>query len=113
MHHTVCTHNVCTMSKRDEGIMIVAKTREERLNIRTTAEKKALIARAAKKENKNISDFVLENALSAAEAVVVDDANFTLDKKRWTMFCAALDAPPRELPALRKLLTKQSVFYGK
>lgn len=89
------------------------KTRSERLNIRTTAEGKALIARAAKKENKNISDFVLENALSAAEAIVADDANFTLEKKRWASFCAALDAPPRDLPALRKLLTEPGVFNAK
>ena len=86
------------------------KTREERLSIRTTIEIKELIARAAEKENKNISDFVLENAVSAAEAIVGDDADFTIDKSRWKAFYAALDAPPRSIPALRKLLTQPSVF---
>ena len=56
------------------------KTREERLSIRTTIEIKELIARAAEKENKNISDFVLENAVSAAEAIVGDDAILQLIK---------------------------------
>jgi uncharacterized protein (DUF1778 family) len=105
---TVYVHRRETMITIKTG-----KTKQARFNIRTTAEGKALIARAAKKENKNISDFVLENAISAAEAVLADDANFTLDKKRWANFCKTLDAPPRELHALRKLLTKPGVFDGK
>lgn len=96
------------------NIMVVVKqSRSERINIRITSERKTLIARAAEKERKNISDFVLENAVSAAEAILADDANFSLNKKRWQQFLAALDAPPREIPALRKLLTERSVFDGK
>lgn len=87
--------------------------KETRLSIRATPEGKKLLERAAKKENKNLSDFVLENALSAAEAIVADDANFSLDKKRWKKFISALDAPPRNIPALRKLLTEPSVFDAK
>jgi uncharacterized protein (DUF1778 family) len=87
--------------------------RSERLNIRTTSDKKDLIARAAEKENKNISDFVLENALSAAESIVGDEANFSLDKKRWNQFVAALDAPPRSIPSLQKLLAGPSIFDEK
>ena len=92
--------------------MLTVKTqnREQRLNIRTTFERKSLIARAAKRTNKNISDFVLENALSAAEAIVADDADFTIDNERWQRLCEALDAPPRNIPALRKLLNEPSVF---
>jgi hypothetical protein len=40
-------------------------------------------------------------------------ALFTLPPDRWQMFCDALDAPPREIPALRKLLTEASLFDGK
>ena len=93
--------------------MITAKAgklKEDRLNIRTTAEKKAIIVKAAEKENKNISDFVLENALFAAEAVLADNAIFNLSQDKWQLFVAALDAPPRKIPALRKLLTSRSVF---
>lgn len=94
-------------------VIALRKTRDARLNIRTTWERKELIAKAADKENKNISDFVLENALSAAEAIVVDDANLTLDGRSWKRFVAALDAKPREIPALRKLLTEPGVFDAK
>jgi uncharacterized protein (DUF1778 family) len=86
------------------------KAKDVRIYIRATTSQKELIARAAEKEHKNSSDFVLENALSAAEAIIADDANFTLDKKRFEAFCAALDAPPRDVPSLRKLLTEKSVF---
>lgn len=96
------------------GGMIRAVTRKEtRLSIRATPESKELLERAAKMKDKNLSDFVLENAISAAEAIVADDANFSLDKKQWKKFVAALDAPPRNIPALRKLLTEPGVFDEK
>jgi predicted DNA-binding antitoxin AbrB/MazE fold protein len=37
---------------------------------------------------------------------------FVLPPDRWQAFCNALDAPPREIPALRKLLTEASVLDG-
>jgi uncharacterized protein (DUF1778 family) len=91
--------------------MIGAVSRKEtRLSIRATVESKALLEKAAKKENKNLSDFVLENAISAAEAVVADDSNFSLNNKQWKRFISALDARPRNIAALRQLLTKPGVF---
>jgi uncharacterized protein (DUF1778 family) len=87
--------------------------KETRLSIRTTSESKELIEKAARKENKNLSDFVLENALSAAEAILADDSNFSLSDKQWKSFIAALDAPPRNIEALRQLLIKPSVFDAK
>jgi len=37
---------------------------------------------------------------------------FVLPPDRWQTFCDALDAPPREIPALRKLLTEASILDG-
>jgi predicted DNA-binding antitoxin AbrB/MazE fold protein len=37
---------------------------------------------------------------------------FVLPPDRWQAFCDALDAPVREFPALRKLLTEASVLDG-
>jgi predicted DNA-binding antitoxin AbrB/MazE fold protein len=39
-----------------------------------------------------------------------DQAHFALPPDRWQAFCEALDAPPRDIPALRKLLTEGSLF---
>lgn len=42
-----------------------------------------------------------------------DRSRFVLPPDRWQTFCDALDAPPRDIPALRRLLTEASVFDGK
>lgn len=47
------------------------------------------------------------------EAVALDEAHFVLPPQRWQEFCEALDAPPRDIPLLRKLLTEASVLDGK
>ena len=37
---------------------------------------------------------------------------FVLPADSWQAFCDALDAPPKDIPALRKLLTEPSLFDG-
>jgi len=39
-----------------------------------------------------------------------DQTHFVLSPERWDAFCALLDRPPKELPALQKLLTQPSVL---
>ena len=46
----------------------------------------------------------------AASSPTVDAAHFVLPPDRWQAFCDALDMPPRDMPALRKLLTGVSLF---
>ena len=41
---------------------------------------------------------------------VADRLAFALSPDDWQAFCAALDAPPRQIPALRRLLTVPGVF---
>jgi len=41
-----------------------------------------------------------------------DEAHFLLPEDRWQVFCDALDAPPKEIPALHKLLSTPSLFDG-
>jgi uncharacterized protein (DUF1778 family) len=81
-----------------------------RFSIRVSATQKRVIAEAARLKDTTISDFVLEQSLTAAQQVIADQVQFRLPKKRWKEFCEALDAPPRTIPALRKLLTKPSLF---
>lgn len=87
--------------------MITTKeNRATRFSIRATTKEKDLIARAALRSNKTISEFVLENAIEAAEALEADDANFTVSREQYELFLAALDEPPRSIPALRKLFSE-------
>ena len=81
-----------------------------RFSIRASATQKKVIAEAARIKDTTISDFVLEQSLTAAQQVIADQAQFRLPKKRWKKFCDALDAPPKKIPALRRLLTKPGPF---
>lgn len=46
------------------------------------------------------------------EMQAYDPVRFVLPPERWQAFCDALDAPPREIPALRKLLSEPSILDG-
>jgi len=88
----------------------VTKQKESRFSIRASATQKKLIAQAARIKETTMSDFVLDQSLAAAQQVIADQAQFTLPKKQWDAFCAVLDAKPRSIPALRRLLTRPGVF---
>ena len=81
-------------------------TKENRFSIRATAKQKELIARAASRSNKTISEFVLENVIEAAEALEMDNANFAVSREKYEQFLAALDEKPKSIPALRKLFSQ-------
>ena len=81
-----------------------------RFSIRASATQKRVIAEAARIKDTTISDFVLEQSLTAAQHVIADQVHFKLPKKQWKEFCNALDAPPKTITALRRLLTKPGLF---
>lgn len=81
-----------------------------RFSIRASATQKKVIAEAARIKDTTISDFVLEQSLTAAQQVIADQVQFRLPKKQWKEFCEALDAPPKTIPALRKLLTRPGLL---
>ena len=81
-----------------------------RFSIRASATQKRVIAEAARIKDTTISDFVLEQSLTAAQQVIADQVQFRLPKKQWKEFCDVLDAPPKTIPALRRLLTKPGLF---
>ncbi len=85
-------------------------TRTEKLDLRLTAEAKHTLAAAAQAQRRTLSDFVLESALGRAEEALADRRVFQLPPEKWEAFVAALDAPPRDLPRLRKLLSEPGVF---
>ena len=87
--------------------MLTSKeNRENRFSIRATAKQKELIARAALRSNKSISEFVLENAIEAAEVLEMDNASYIIGREKYEQFLAALDEKPRSITALRRLLSE-------
>ena len=84
--------------------------RTEKLDLRLTAEAKHTLTAAARAERRTVSEFVLESALNRAEEALADRRVFQLPPEKWGTFIAALDASPRDLPRLSKLLHEPSVF---
>jgi uncharacterized protein (DUF1778 family) len=93
-----------------ESSMATRSARTVKLDLRLSAGAKQTLRAAATAENRSISDFVLESALARADETLADRHHFGLDAAGWKAFHAALDAPVRELPRLRQLLSKRSVF---
>jgi uncharacterized protein (DUF1778 family) len=90
--------------------MLTPKANEENsFSISASAAQKELLKRAAKRLNKSVSDFVLENALEAAEALELDNAHFVLSQEQYEAFWAELDKPPEAIPALEKLFSECAV----
>ena len=85
-------------------------TRSEKLDLRLTPEAKRVLHAAAQASRRSVSDFVLESALARAEETLPDRHHFGLDAARWQAFLAMLDAPPRPLPRLTRLLTEPGAF---
>jgi len=90
--------------------MAATAARTEKLDLRLTAEAKRTLQTAAAVSRRSVSEFVLESALARAEEVLPDRLHFSLDAEQWAAFQAALEAPPRDLPRMRRLLTEPSVF---
>lgn len=80
----------------------------ETINLRASAEQKALIDRAAARLGKSRTEFMLDSARAAAENVLLDQRLFLLDEARHEAFAACLDAPVEPAASLKKVLTTQS-----
>ena len=86
----------------------MATAPRETINLRASAEQKALIDRAASCLGKTRTEFMLDCAREAAENTLLDRRLFILDDAQFAEFTACLDAPVEPTEALRKLLTTPS-----
>jgi uncharacterized protein (DUF1778 family) len=98
---------VSTIGKRSGKVRGTAETR---VNLRVTRKLKAMLLEAAKLRSLNLTEFVLESSQAAAEMALANRTHFVLSPQKWREFHEALDAPPREIPALRKFLSEPLVF---
>jgi uncharacterized protein (DUF1778 family) len=85
-------------------------TRSEKLDLRLTRQAKRELRAAAATAHRSISEFVLESALLRADEALAHRSTFSLSDNQWKAFLAALDAPPRPLPRLERLLTEPGFF---
>src|SRR5271170_1691741 len=84
--------------------------RSEKLDLRLTRKAKMALQAAAAVSNRSVSEFVLESALARADEALADRRTFGLDAVQWKAFIEALDAPPRPLPRLERLMKERGFF---
>ena len=90
--------------------MAARTTRSEKLDLRLTRHAKRTLKAAAAAAHRSVSDFVLESALARADEALADRRVFGLNDAEWKAFIVALDAPPRPLPRLERLLKEPGFF---
>ena len=84
--------------------------KQTKVQLRLRPAQKELIAQAARIKQTTLTGFMVERAYNAAQEVLADQVHFALSPERRDAFCAALDEPPKVVPALRKLLKKPGIF---
>ncbi len=83
-------------------------TKDSRLHIRCNEHTRQLLARAAGYAQVNLSEFVLTQAVAAAECVVREQESITLQAEDFQAFLTALDAPAEPNAALMRACARHA-----
>ena len=85
-------------------------TKENRLSIRANAGQKTVLARAARAQHMNVSQFVLQASLSAAEKVIEQESRIVVSPEEYDWLCQIMDQPAAPAPRLRAALAQTPVW---
>lgn len=88
----------------------VSIPKNERIDVRASTPVKKLLQEAARSCHKNVSEFLLDAGVNAANQALADRRLFILNPEQWNEFQKALDRPVKAKPRLKKLLTKPGVL---
>lgn len=81
--------------------------KDDVIQIRVSAETKALFNRAAELRGQKLSEFVVTSARARAEDTLLDQRLFILDPEAHEKFLKMLDAPAKPNAKLRALLNRK------
>lgn len=84
------------------------RPKDDVIQIRTSAETKALFNRAAALRGQKLSEFMLESARHEAEETILDQRTFFLDEEAHARFLKLLDAPPAPSAEARARLSRKA-----
>ena len=85
-------------------------SKTERIDVRASSSVKQLLQEAARSCHKNVSEFLLDAGIVAANQALADRCHFPLTEEQWEAFQQALDAPQQPMPRLKKLMTEPSIL---
>lgn len=80
------------------------------IQIRASAETKAMLNRAAQLRGQKLSEFMLDSARRQAEEAILDQRVFFLDAKAHDTFLALLDAPAKPNAKLKALMARKPAW---
>ena len=80
-------------------------SKTERIDVRASASVKQLLQEAAHACHKNVSEFLLDAGITAANQALAERRHFVLNDAQWQAFQQALDRPMQARPRLKKLLS--------
>jgi len=84
--------------------------KSERIDVRASSPVKLLLQEAARTCHKNVSEFLLDAGITAANQALANRNYFVLSNTQWQEFQRALDAPAQPLPRLQKLMTEPGLL---
>ena len=79
-----------------------AEVKRDRMHLRLDAKTKRTLERAAAYQETSVSDFVLANAVAAAQRVINSHEKITLSARDWDAFFDALINPPEPNEKLKE-----------
>ena len=85
-------------------------SKTERIDVRASSSVKLLLQEAARACHKNVSEFLLDAGVMAANQALADRRHFALDEAQWLAFEQALDRPVQAKPRLQQLLSTSGVL---
>jgi uncharacterized protein (DUF1778 family) len=80
-------------------------SKSERIDVRASAPVKQLLQEAARVAHKNVSEFLLDAGINAANQTLADRTRFELNDEK-----AALDQPVSAKPKFKKLLSEPGLL---
>jgi uncharacterized protein (DUF1778 family) len=83
------------------------RRKDDVIQIRASAEAKAMFNRAATLRGQKLSEFMLESARRQAEDTILDQRVFFLDDAAHARFLELLDSPPKISAAVRARLNRK------
>lgn len=86
--------------------------KRDRMHLRLDSETKKTLERAASYQSTSVSEFVLANAVAAAEKVIEAHERMTLPAPDWDLFYDALVNPPKPNAKLKRALRRYRERIG-
>lgn len=88
----------------------ISLSKTERIDVRASTSVKQLLQEAARSCHKNVSEFLLDAGITAANQALADRRHFLLKDAQWDAFQQALDRPVQDKQRLNKLLSEPGVL---